>query len=750
MDDQHPYIKQQAEDESLYSHLQKKTLEEVQRLSGKVWTDFNAHDPGITLADIANYALTETNYKLGFGTVDYLTPKNGTFEPKLFGLFPPEEVYTTAPVTLEDYRKLFFAHIPELDNVWVECDTATGGYTVRVVLSPFEEENEKAVIKQIKKVYNSHRNLCEFLGEVMIVHPEELEFHAEFEIKPGEDASIVLAKLYGVILRYLSGGVYISTPEEQPLSGISPEEWLEGSEDAVRVVIPRQQNTEYELYKKLWLVEGIQSFSTCYLMKDGKPLTDFSGGFSLKIPDREQDLKVCIRCGRSVMEVDIKKFTRHLEAFYYTKGHIRTKENNRKGVDWGNMKGTYRDIFAYSPIAGEFPACYRLSSDRETPTSFEAYLKWYDLIMQRGLQEIKELPQLLSIETEDKGIHSLRNIYALKSRYLNFLDSLYCVESQPVWMEEFGNYGETEEAILCRRTGFLRHIARLTKNRARARDISDEDGKENIATVKEWFCRLLAINRDENRSVGNILPGHNLVLMRTDEKNKRFRDRLTAMLISERMLDSKHVETIRPVKLTDDKKEKLEQYGKLRTELPVFNHNFISSGLFRGGTFLDNYRIVPAAENEYMLAFYNQEEKSWMNLGRTDDKVQLNLLANILHRYLRELNQECETLYIVEPVLTDIKQPFILSLVLPLWTARFHTPRFQEVCHDLLRSLLPAHLKGTIYWLGVSSMQEFEDGYRLWRKALARQNADDAQILLESINEILQNAKKYQLLNDTD
>lgn len=66
MDDQHPYIKQQAEDESLYSHLQKKTLEEVQRLSGKVWTDFNAHDPGITLADIANYALTETNYKLGF------------------------------------------------------------------------------------------------------------------------------------------------------------------------------------------------------------------------------------------------------------------------------------------------------------------------------------------------------------------------------------------------------------------------------------------------------------------------------------------------------------------------------------------------------------------------------------------------------------------------------------------------------------------------------------------------------------
>ena len=53
------YIRQLAENENLYSYLQRQTLEEVHRLSGKVWTDFNAHDPGVTLADIANYALTE-------------------------------------------------------------------------------------------------------------------------------------------------------------------------------------------------------------------------------------------------------------------------------------------------------------------------------------------------------------------------------------------------------------------------------------------------------------------------------------------------------------------------------------------------------------------------------------------------------------------------------------------------------------------------------------------------------------------
>ena len=80
------YIRQLAENENLYSYLQRQALEEVYRLSGKVWTDFNAHDPGVTLVDIANYALTEMDYKLGFGTMDYLTGEDGIFEPERFGL----------------------------------------------------------------------------------------------------------------------------------------------------------------------------------------------------------------------------------------------------------------------------------------------------------------------------------------------------------------------------------------------------------------------------------------------------------------------------------------------------------------------------------------------------------------------------------------------------------------------------------------------------------------------------------------
>ena len=747
-DGKQPYIRQQKEGEYLYLHLQKQTLEEVQRLSGKVWTDFNAHDPGVTLADIANYILVETDYKLSFDTIDYLTREDGIFCLENFGLFPPDRVYTTAPVTMEDYRRLLFSYIPELENVWVECNTTTGGYTFKIVLSPFDEDDGKAVVKQLKIVYNSHRNLCEYLDEVIVAQSEELEFHAELEIEQGKDQSVILAQIYWVILNYLSGEVSISTPEEQNESGLSPEEWLEGSENNIRVIISQQQNTEYELYKELWKVKGIKSFSTCYLMKNGQPLTNFSGGFSLKIPKNETELKVRIRCEHTLMEVDMEKFTERLKAHYYTEGRIRTKRTGMKEYDWVRMKGAYREIFTHPPIGGEFPACYRLCPNRKQPTSFEAYLKQYDLTIEQGVQEVRELPRLLSIKKEDLNYRFSRDVYALKSRYLDFLDHLYGVESHPAWLSELDNYGETTDETLRRRMSFLRHVPYMIKNRAKARDITIPEGECNSPVVKEWFCRLLGIIGDEEHTVSNVLPGHNLRLIEK-RSDKPLMDRLDAMLIDERMLNEDNVTAVTYEELATDKKEKNREYSQLRVELPIFNENRISGDLFRNGTCLDNYKIVQAKKNEYMLVFRNREKSGWTNLGRTDDKKRLNTLANIMRRYLRELNWECETIYVVETVLVEPSKPFQLLIVLPTWTLRFHTPRFREMCRELLRSIIPAHLTGTIYWLDQRGMQGFESCYKQLMRAFADNNLKDySKQLLDVMYELLEKAVETKILDD--
>lgn len=747
-----PYIEQQNTEDALYTKLQRQTLEEIQRLSGKVWTDYNVHDPGVTLADAANYALTELDYKLGFPLTDYLTGENGELDMRRFGLYLPEEVYTTTPVTEEDYRRLFLARIPELANVAVTANTETGGYTIRLIPSPFEEGKEcEKLEEQVLKVYHSHRNLCEYPEKVETVSMEELDFQADLEIEAGEDASDVLARLYMKILEYLLRAPVICTPDENK-EGLPPEVWLEGQDDKIRIMFPEQQNTEHELYGMLCKVKGVHAFKTCYLNLKGKPQNDFSKGFGLHIPEKEEEIGVHIRQGKHKAYIDFDRFRNRLETLYRIKEHLRKRkaDTSAKTAGWPQPSGTYRDVYTHYPIANDFPSCYRLSTDGETTSSFEAYVKLYDKVIEDGLKEVKELPRIMSLSEKDTDILSEEHAKGLKRQYLDFLDRIYGVESQPAWLYEQNSYGETEEGTLRRRMHFLKHAADLTRNRCRARDITDTKGETDNSTpvVKKWFCLMLGINYDDRHAVSNVLPEHNLIISEKKE-DRPFMD-IDSLLIHERMLDAENVENIDYMELAPDEDGKLEEYRQMRSELDMFNENRISGDLFRGGTDLDNFRIVNAGEGQHLLVYRNREHMGWTNLGCSNNKDRLAKLANILRRFLRELNRSCETVYIVEPVLADKSRPFQLIAVLPAWTARFHTTRFRESCRNLLRSLLPAHLNGTVYWLDERDMRRFERCYHPWMRSLADTRMEEyRKKLLEAICEIVETAVEKQNLYDT-
>lgn len=735
-----PYIEQQSVEDALYTKLQAQTLDEVQRLAGQVWTDYNVHDPGVTVGDITNHALEELDYKLGFPMADYCTEQEGAFTPERFGLFLPEKVYTTQPVTVEDYRRLFLVNIPDIDDVHLVCDPHTGGYTIRILLSPFRAENEKKICEQVKALYHRYRNLCEFLsGEVEILKPNELEFQAEFEIEPGEDASVVLARLYATILRYLSGTVRVATPDEATASGISPEEWLEGATGAMRSVVPEQQQTEHELYRQLLMVKGIRSFTTCYLTKDGKPQTNFSQGFGLHIPTNKNELHVKIRQEHETPVLDFITFLNWLETLYQTgRRRLLTQEEQRSKHYWSIPDAAYRDIFIHDSILGDFPACYHLPTVEEQEDSgFVNYLKSYDRIIQQGLEEVKGLPHLLSLEPKDGYNLNKRHLREAKKQYLDFLDKLYGVDSDPTWLAEENSYGETKEDTLRRRMNFLHHVAHLTCNRSCARDILSYKEGNNTPVAKEWFCHLLGLESSDEHIVSNVLPKYNLrIVERRTEKS--LVERFDSLLMDERMLNQDKVEPVPYEELAFDEAKKLDEYNRMRAELEYFNENRISGNLFRGGTDLANYWTVQYGPEEYLLLHHNQKQKAWTNLGRADSREQLNTLANILCRFLRELNQACETVYIMEPVLADPARAFRLILVLPSWTQRFNLGNFQMHCEEMLQALLPAHLFIETYWLNERKMKKFEECYHQWIRSLTDPHLGNYKsTLLQVIDELL-------------
>ena len=48
-----------------YAGLVAEGIRQLERLSDGRWTDFNTHDPGITILEAACYALTDLGYRTG-------------------------------------------------------------------------------------------------------------------------------------------------------------------------------------------------------------------------------------------------------------------------------------------------------------------------------------------------------------------------------------------------------------------------------------------------------------------------------------------------------------------------------------------------------------------------------------------------------------------------------------------------------------------------------------------------------------
>ena len=57
-----------------FSELLEKGMKYVQELSGDVWTDYNSHDPGVTILEQLCYALTDVAFRTSLPIEEILTP----------------------------------------------------------------------------------------------------------------------------------------------------------------------------------------------------------------------------------------------------------------------------------------------------------------------------------------------------------------------------------------------------------------------------------------------------------------------------------------------------------------------------------------------------------------------------------------------------------------------------------------------------------------------------------------------------
>ena len=100
-----------------YEQLFQEGIQHIEKLSGKIWTDYNAHDPGITILEVLSYAITELGYRSDFEIGDIIEPSPES--AILNDFFSLANVGSNAPLTIDDFRKLLI-DIDGNRNAWLE------------------------------------------------------------------------------------------------------------------------------------------------------------------------------------------------------------------------------------------------------------------------------------------------------------------------------------------------------------------------------------------------------------------------------------------------------------------------------------------------------------------------------------------------------------------------------------------------------------------------------------------------------
>ena len=241
-----------------FNALREEGITHLQHLAGRVWTDHNTHDPGITILDQLCYALTDLSYRISFDIKDLLArPGDGTYK----SLFSPVAILSSSPVTLNDYRKVLL-DINGVKNAWIEkverstpeiyFDECAKTLSLRERETFLEDKNlparELISIRGLYRVFvtridpdadpdleetiwqrlQSCRNLCEDFEEIAVLREELITITGSVEVANTGDINMLAANVLHRLANWLSPSIRFYTLQEMHDKGKRIDEIMDG------------------------------------------------------------------------------------------------------------------------------------------------------------------------------------------------------------------------------------------------------------------------------------------------------------------------------------------------------------------------------------------------------------------------------------------------------------------------------------------------------------------------------------------
>ncbi|MFL5764161.1 MAG: hypothetical protein ACJ77K_09485 [Bacteroidia bacterium] len=114
-----------------YDFLREEGLKHIEKLAGRIWTDYNLSDPGISILEVLSYVITDLGYRTNYPIKDILAQDPNLPQIDIKNFYTARQIMPMCPVTFNDYRKLLIdtdVHDPSdvgaefvgVKNAWIE------------------------------------------------------------------------------------------------------------------------------------------------------------------------------------------------------------------------------------------------------------------------------------------------------------------------------------------------------------------------------------------------------------------------------------------------------------------------------------------------------------------------------------------------------------------------------------------------------------------------------------------------------
>jgi hypothetical protein len=684
----------------------------LQELSGKSWTDYNLHDPGVTILEVLCYALTDLAYRTDFEVADFLTGKDGSIDFEKQALFRPQDIFPSQAVTINDYRKLIFGSTPEIDNVWItpvglspttkHNGHPQGLYCISVMpAEPAEKpadniinEPERTRIKEhIRRLFAANRNLCEDLDEVQIVEPDYYSLNGTIEIGGQRSPDDILAEIYFKTAKYLCPSLEFQPFDEMLRQGKSLEEIFtgplteQGYISADDLDLEREYAQVSDLIGIISEIDGVEYVDTLSF-GDGRNSIPYDPTRQamprLRLPGEDKEIGLKLEKDGRVHPVALKNVRVEFERLKFEGLALRRiRQDIAKVCDLSH--GEYRNFRDYYSIQHHFPEIYGI------------------------------------------GKHGA---------------------PERVWPAADQERESTIRGVSGKAWPLTEHKRDSDRRQARARQLKAylllfEQTLANFLESLQELPRLFSLDDQLDRSYFHQTIGQDIV----PAVEEIYREEL-------KQIDSRIGQLLRQYDNFSDRRNRILDYL-----LGIYGESFTQNSLRR----FNEYHSEHQFEHEMILnkitllreirelsrnraGAFNYLEKSWDTENNSSLKKKVNILLGLRNLQTCSLGQEsdpmeCEGCHVVEHILLrplsknshitkvpDDFYSFRISVLFPAWTPRFENPEFRKLAEETVHLNCPAHVLPVFYWLDEKKMGAFETHYRGWLEIKCDAGASDAHI----------------------